>query len=163
MPGSHIARALHEEHMATLALLERLVSLLARNAPSVAPDAAAPAVAAVLRDFGSTVSREIATHFAFEERALFPLLDDGALTTMLADEHSAMLPAATRLADVARAALAGGFDAALWRAFHAGAGDLAGALGAHVQKEEAALLPALDEALDAETDARLAMDYAAEH
>ena len=163
MPETQIARALHEEHMATLALLERLESLLGRNAPAVAPVASAPVVAAVLRDFADAVSREIATHFAFEERALFPLLDDEALTAMLAEEHRAMLPAAAHLADMARAALACGFDPALWRGFHAGAGDLAGALAAHVEKEEMALLPALDDALDAETDGRLAMDYAAQH
>lgn len=163
MPETHIARALHDEHMATLALLERLASLLSRNGPATPPDTASRAVAALLCDFADAVAREIATHFAFEERALFPLLDDEALTVMFAEEHRAVLPAAARLANVARAALAGGFDAALWRCFHAGVGNLAGALAAHVEKEEMALLPALDDALDAETDARLAIDFAAEH
>ncbi|MDE2335187.1 MAG: hemerythrin domain-containing protein [Rhodospirillales bacterium] len=163
MPQTHIARALHEEHMATLALLARLEALLGQHPPAAPPPAAAPMVAALLEDFAAAVGREVATHFAFEERALFPLLDEPDLTAELAAEHLVLLAAARRLALGADEARAVGFGEEAWRAFHATAGELCSALTAHVEKEEMGLLPALDATLDAETDASLAIDYAAEH
>lgn len=163
MAQTHIARALHDEHMATLALLARLESLLGQHPPAEPPEAAAPAVAALLDDFAAAVGREVATHFAFEERALFPLLDEPEMTGQLIAEHAALLAAARRLALAAGEARAHGFEAASWRTFHATAGGLCSALTAHIEKEEMGLLAALDATLDAETDASLAIDYAAEH
>ncbi|MDE2007135.1 MAG: hemerythrin domain-containing protein [Rhodospirillales bacterium] len=157
MAETHIAAELHAEHMATLALLGRLDALLGRNGPENPPEAASPPVAALLRDFANAVTREIATHFGFEENALFPLLDQPAMTALLIEEHAALLPMARDLAARAR-----GFDPAGWAGFHADAAALSTALAAHVEKEEMGLLPALDDALDAETDARLSMDYAAQ-
>ena len=163
MPETHVTRALHQEHQATLALLRRLDAMLGRNGPATPPDPADPALASLLRDLASAVAGEIGPHFAFEERTLFALLAEAdELIAPLTAEHAALLPAAAALAAGARAARQAGFDALAWAGFHAAAAALSSALAAHVEKEELGLLPALDALLDAETDALLAMDYAAE-
>jgi iron-sulfur cluster repair protein YtfE (RIC family) len=161
---THIARSLHDEHMATLALLARLEALLCRHGPAAEPDAAAAPVAAPLRELVRAVALELGPHFAFEESHLFPLLaDSGAqeMVALLTEEHAELLPCTQRLAELARQGQAQGFGPARWAAFHAGGAALAGALAAHVEKEEMGLLPALDALLDAETDGRFAMEYAA--
>ena len=159
MPETHVTRALHQEHQATLALLRRLDAMLGRHGPATPPDQADPALAALLRDLAGAVTGEIGPHFAFEERALFPLLADAdELVATLTAEHAALLPAALALAAAAR--LPG--PPAAWAGFHADAASLSAALAAHVEKEELGLLPALDALLDAETDALLAMDHAAQ-
>jgi hemerythrin-like domain-containing protein len=56
------------------------------------------------------------------------------------------------------------FGAALeqqdWQRLRAAGLELAERLNAHVQKEEMSLLPAVEDLLDDETDARLALEYA---
>ncbi len=161
---THVARSLHDEHMATLALLARLEALLGRHGPAMEPDAAAAPVAALLRELARAVALELGPHFTFEESHLFPLLaDSGAqeMVALLTAEHAELLPSARRLAELAHQGQAQGFGPARWAEFHALGATLAGALAAHVEKEEMGLLPALDALLDAETDGRLAMEYAA--
>lgn len=160
MADTHVTRALHAEHLATLALLERTEALLGHNGPAAPPDLGQPGTAGLLRDLVTAVTAELAPHFAFEERALFPLLGDSELTDLLISEHATLLAVAEALAAQARAALADGFSRPGWARFHAAAAALAGPLAAHVEKEELGLLPQLDAALDADTDAGLAMDYA---
>jgi hypothetical protein len=52
-----------------------------------------------------------------------------------------------------------GFDAARWDEFRHVGQDLCAQLVPHAQKEEMALLPVLDENMDAETEARLYENY----
>lgn len=161
---THVARALHDEHQATLALLARLEALLGQHGPAVVPDAAVAPVATLLRALARAVALEIGPHFAFEEIHLFPLLaDSGAaeMVALLSAEHAAIMPHTQRLAELARQGQLAGFDAVSWAAFHAAGAALAGSLAAHVEKEEMGLLPALDALLDAETDGRLALELAA--
>jgi len=164
MMETHVARALHDEHQATLALLARLEALLGQHGPAVVPDAAVAPVATLLRALARAVALEIGPHFAFEEIHLFPLLaDSGAaeMVALLSAEHAAIMPHTQRLAELARQGQLAGFDAVSWAAFHAAGAALAGSLAAHVEKEEMGLLPALDALLDAETDGRLALELAA--
>ncbi len=161
---THIARSLHDEHMASLALLARLEALLGRHGPAVEPDAAAAPVAAVLSELARAVALELGPHFAFEESHLFPFLaESGAeeMGALLTREHAELLPCARGLAELARQRQAQGFGPARWAEFHAVAAALAGALAAHVEKEEMGLPPALEALLGAETDGRFAMEYAA--
>lgn len=158
---THIARSLHDEHMATVARLVRLESLLGRYGPATVPDAP---VAPLLRDLVFAVELEIGPHFAFEESHLFPLLAEAGeneMVALLTAEHADILPCAQRLAGLARQGQAEGFGPVTWAAFHTAGATLTGSLAAHVDKEEMALLPALDARLDAETDGRFAMEYAA--
>ena len=157
---THIARTLHDEHLATLTLLARLETLLGRHAPTAAPEATSPAVAALLRDLGRAVAQEIGPHFAFEETELFPRLVEagaGEMVALLVAEHVELLALAEELAALAEPARTGGFAPDAWARFHAAGAALTGALAAHVDKEEMGLLPAIDDLLDAETDSALAM------
>ncbi len=70
-----------------------------------------------------------------------------------------MRPLGLRLAALARGACAAGFDAASWDEFRKIGQELCDRLLAHVQKEEGALLPLLEDSMDAETETRLYGEY----
>lgn len=159
----HVSRALHEDHVATLALLARLEVLIGRHRPSQPPPQDAD-TALLLKDLIAAIDIEIGPHFAFEEDSVFPLLaeaGDGEMGVYLAEEHQAILPLARRLVAIAKSARVAGFTADAWAQFHATGAELIERLVSHVQKEEMGLLPALDDLLDEDTDGRLAVEFAA--
>jgi hemerythrin-like domain-containing protein len=159
---NRISQTLHQEHQATVALMERLEQLLMRHRRGAAPDANDRAVAQLLTDLSVALTAEVERHFAFEENQLFPYLEaigDAAIGLHLADEHSAIRPLGARLASLARDASARGFDAGQWEEFSRVGRELYERLLMHVQKEEMALLPLLDEAMDGDTEARLYEEY----
>lgn len=160
----HVCRSLHDDHVATLALLARLEALLGRHARSSAPASGDPEAARLLKDLIAAVETEIGVHFAFEEEAAFPLLaasGGGEMVELLTGEHGEILPLARRLVALAKPAREAGFSAESWSEFHAAGGELIMRLVAHVEKEERGFLPALDEALDEDTDGKLALELAA--
>ena len=144
---------LHEEHLATVQLWGRLEqSIAARVAESELMD--------LLRRCAAALADEVTRHFEFEERELFTRLaqaGDGDIAELLTEEHETIRDAAQRL----RALLAlPQPDAAAQKQLRALGLELAERLVAHVQKEEMALLPALEDLLDEETDRELALAYA---
>jgi len=158
---NRISETLHEEHRATIALMERLEQLIARHRRSP-PDTEDRAVAQLLSDLAAGVTAEVQRHFDFEEHQLFSFLDaigDSAIGAHLTDEHSAMRPLGLRLSEMARAAAASGFHEASWAEFRRLAGELCERMLAHIQKEEMALLPLFEESMDSETEARLYQEY----
>ncbi len=158
-----VCRTLHQDHLATLALLARLESLLGRHGSGRPPDAASPEIVRLLKETIRAVEGEIGPHFAFEEESLFPLFAEAGERDMgeyLLEEHRAILPLAQRLAQIARLALDAGFAAEIWAEFHETVAAFVERLASHVEKEEGALLPALDDLLDEESDGRLAVDFA---
>jgi hemerythrin-like domain-containing protein len=160
----HVCRTLHEDHVATLALLARLETLLGRHGPDRPPDAASAEIAKLLKEMIRALDGEVGPHFAFEEDSVFPLLAEAGDREMgehLVEEHRIILPLAQRLVALARPALREGFAAAVWAQFHATGAALVQHLVPHVDKEEGGLLPALDDLLDDESDGRLAVDFAA--
>ncbi len=162
---THITRTLHDDHMAALALIERLDALLGHHGPDYLPAAATPAVAALLRDCDRALALEIGPHFDFEEAELFPRLDAagaGAMVAVLAAEHEQIRPLAQTLTSLARQGQAHGFTAALWQEFHAAGAGFSGQMATHIAKEEMGMLPALDDLLDTETDAALALVFASQ-
>lgn len=149
-----VPRMLHEEHMATVGMLNDLEDLLARSGKTP-PDTADAPVAGTLGAVARVIGEEVHGHFAFEENELFTRLaelGDEAIGQHLGEEHEAILPLGERVAAEARAALGDGFTPATWDGFRAGASELVERMMAHVQKEEMALLPVLDDMLDADTD-----------
>ena len=161
---NRICQALHEEHRATLALVERLEALLAgyRHGP---PDVGTAGVLPLLSDLADGLETEVWRHFDFEENSLFTYLEeggDGAIGAHLLEEHVIIRPIGTELAKLAREGIAQGFDAARWAAFRRSGQDFCQRILAHVQKEEAALLPLIEEAMDADTEARLYREYVEE-
>lgn len=160
MFANRISQTLHEEHRMTIALMERLERMVGGRMPA----AADPDAMRLLRDLVAGVNDDTPRHFDFEESELFTLLEargDAAIGAHLTDEHTAMRPLAAELADSARSALAGGFDAAGWSRFRQVGGEFCERMLVHVQKEEMALLPLLDVSMDGETEMRLYEAYTA--
>lgn len=159
---NRISQTLHEEHGATVALMERLEQMLARGRRGGPPDIADGNVVRLLSDLSASMEAEIGRHFAFEEDHIFAYLEaigDAGIGEHLTGEHAAMRPIGTRVAELARAAAANGFTQAEWEEFARLARDLSDLMLAHVQKEEMALLPVIEENMDAETEARLYQEY----
>jgi hemerythrin-like domain-containing protein len=159
--ANRINQRLHEEHCATVALMERLERLIAghRREP---PDTHDHSVAQVLSDLWTVLEADVQRHFAFEEDRLFTYLSgigEEAIAAHLTDEHTVIRPIGARIAALAREAATRGFDSAGWNEFRKAGQELCERLLAHVQKEEMALLPLLEESMDADTEARLLRDY----
>jgi hemerythrin-like domain-containing protein len=155
-----VSRTLHEEHRATVALMERLEQLLARHRKG-APSGDA-ALTQLLADLAAGVAAEVQRHFAFEEEHLFTYLKangDEAIGEHLTEEHSAIRPLGVAVAELAAAAAARGFDQRSWEEFRRLGQELCERMLAHVQKEEMALLPLLDESMDGDTASRLLQEY----
>jgi hemerythrin-like domain-containing protein len=160
--NNRISQALHDEHGATVALMERLEQLIARHRRGGPPAVGDPAVSRLLSDLSTAVEAEVERHFAFEENHLFTYLrevGDVAIGEHLTSEHVAMRPLGVRLAAIARSSVGKGFEPAEWTEFSNLGQQLADRMLAHVQKEEMALLPLLEETMDADTEARLYQDY----
>jgi hemerythrin-like domain-containing protein len=158
---NRVSQTLHEEHRATIALMERLQQLIARHRRGEPPNAGDAAVARLLSDVVAGVESEVQRHFAFEEERLFTYLNaigEEAIGAHLADEHTAIRPVGARLARLAREA-ATGFDATKWEQFRQTGQELCERMLAHVQKEEMALLPLIEQSMDAETETHLLQEY----
>ncbi len=157
-----IDRALHDEHMHVAGLLRRLSDLLGRgDGALVAPDETALRLFAELRP---VLDGALERHFRFEEDILFPRLDaDGAddLTGLLREEHDVLLPQAARLRDVLAAAMAGGLDPQQVVSGRRLGLEFASLQIDHIEREEMALPPALESAIEDDEDRRIAMDYMA--
>jgi hemerythrin-like domain-containing protein len=159
---NRVCQSLHDEHMATLALFDRVEQLLGRYKRTDPPDGADPGTARLLRDLRVWIDTEIKRHFDFEEDELFTYLDehgDNALATSLTGEHRVIRPLGARLGALAQEAAGGTFTAAKWDEFWRAAQQLCEHIRSHVQKEEMALLPAIEDAMDPDTDARLYQEY----
>ena len=160
----HVCRTLHDDHAATIALLERLEALLGRQNERRPPAAGDATVARLMKDLILTVESEIGSHFEFEQEFVFPILaeaGDHEMTELLADEHGSILPLAHRLVELAKLGRDAGFAAEAWSEFHRTGAELIERLVSHIQKEEMGLLPPLDDLLDESTDAALGLELAA--
>ena len=112
------------------------------------------------------INEEISSHFAFEEDELFTRLEemgDLAIGEHLRGEHRALLPLGKAVDEIARSAIETGFTDESWTNFRNIAGELVERMFVHIQKEEMALLPALDDLLDDEADMELSTAYSESH
>lgn len=154
---SQVSRKLHEEHCATLAVMEQLEALIARRNDASARNR--DSLDSVhLRGAASFIESELVRHFDFEEESLFGRLEadgEGSICAYLIDEHRVLRPLGMRLAALARGAASGELSETDEEELRRTALQFCDGLRAHVQKEELALLPALEDALDEQTDARL--------
>lgn len=159
----HITRTLHEEHLSTIALINRLEERIMAHRPGDPPSAAEAEMGKLLRDIAASVEAEIKSHFAFEEGSLFPLLEaagDAGIGELLTEEHHLLLPIGAELVGLSRAALKDGFSAEGWAEFRRLSSEFAERMIAHIQKEEMGLLPILDDIIDEDQDAELSTAYA---
>jgi hemerythrin-like domain-containing protein len=157
---NRICQTLHDEHLANIALLQRVGQLLAAQGRT--PPDNNQAVQRLLSDLGSGMASEVKHHFDFEESALFPYLEsigEGAIGMHLTEEHSMLRPLIAQLCETAHAMEERGIEAESWNQFRRLGAELCGQMSAHIQKEEMALLPLIEESMDSETEVRLFQDY----
>ncbi|TAK66467.1 MAG: hemerythrin domain-containing protein [Betaproteobacteria bacterium] len=157
-------RRLYEEHAATLQLLARAERVFTGRAGGYPPMTGDPAWPAFARALLTAIEVEVARHFEFEERDLFPRLEqagDGDLAVLLNEEHVTIRAVARPLAGLLRQALGEGLQPQQWQAMKTLALEFSERLGSHAQKEDGALLPLLDNLLDEDTDRELFGAYAA--
>ena len=159
------AQLLHEDHQATVGVIEDLDRMIAR-AKRTMPDINDSDVNSTLVKAAASISDEVSRHFSFEEDELFTRLEemgDAQIGAHLREEHAILLPLGNQVASLARAALSDGFSQASWTEFRASAVELIERMITHIQKEEMALLPMLEETLDPETDLALSTAYNDSH
>jgi hemerythrin-like domain-containing protein len=158
------SRRLHQEHLATLGAWGRLEQLIAARGADWPPAAAYQPLERALRECSAGLAEEVSRHFEFEEQELFPRLADAGeadIVQLLAEEHETIRAAAADFATLVAAQRAGSIDAPGWQRLRTLALEVAERLTVHVQKEEMALLPMLEDLLDEETDRELIGAYAA--
>lgn len=159
------AQLLHEDHQQTIAVIEALDQLIAKHRKK-APDTRDALVRNTLAQATGALEEEVNQHFEFEETELFTRLEDMGdvgIGEHLREEHRALTPLGKSVAEMARGALENGFDDAGWTQFRTTAAELIERMYAHIQKEEMALVPALEDLLDPETDMELSIAYAGNH
>lgn len=156
------SRALHEDHRANLQLLGRAEQMFAR-APRGTGNRD-PELLKLVAALAQHLQQDVDRHFGFEERELFSRLreaGDGGIAMLLSEEHEAIRAVAEELVPLAGGVASGSLDGAGWDTLKACVLELVERQVSHIQKEEMALLPMLDDMLDDETDRQLAFDYAA--
>lgn len=160
----HTSRRLCEEHAATLQLLARAEGVVSGRAGAYPPASGDSAWPAFARTLLTAIEVEVARHFEFEERDLFPRLEeagDGDLVGLLNEEHDTIRAVAQPLAALLRQSLGEGLQPQQWQSLKTLALEFSERLGSHAQKEDGALLPVLDNLLDEDTDRELFGAYAA--
>jgi hemerythrin-like domain-containing protein len=151
------SRILHDDHMATIALLsevERVV--LSRQAVPIQGD---QETGRFIDRLCKTLDGEVSGHFDFEEVSVFPALAEygmADLGDLLVEEHHAIRNAMNDVVASAGAARAGGFSPETWGVFRRLCGELVERLTSHIEKEERALIPEMEDALTPEIDTELA-------
>ena len=156
-----VSRKLYEEHVAVIDLLERFGRALGRlgAGPPAADD---PAWRVLLAQVGTALEYEITRHFDLEETQLFPRLHErgeGDLAELLFEDHELIRPVTRPLLVLVARAQASTLDEAGWRALKASGLELVERLGSHAEKEQGALVPLVDEMLDAATDLEIWTQY----
>lgn len=162
-PTSQTCRRLHEEHQAVFDLLRRFSRALTEAAPGGTPDLARAAWAELLREVRGGLEGEVARHFDFEERSLFPLLEqagDGSLCELFLEDHATVRGLARPLLDLIATAQAQAPTRASWETLKRLGLALCDALSEHALKEEQAMLPALESILSEDQDRELFAAYA---
>ena len=160
-----IAQMFHDEHLVTVATLERFEALLTtcRTGPPAELGEGGES-ARTLRDIQMLITSDVVVHFGFEESHLFPLLTeagDGEMGALLTEEHGSILLVAEPLGELCRAICEGGASDADWRELRRLGGDFVEQMLGHIQKEEMGLLLSLDDVVDQARDGELVMEYAA--
>jgi iron-sulfur cluster repair protein YtfE (RIC family) len=148
-PLTQVANSLHNEHVAVIALMERLEKAVSTPWDKVDPKT----LARLLDDFLAALEFEIIPNFEFEEQSLFPILcDEGAgdLSDLLSDEHNVIRALGGEVRQAAKEVKENGLSADSWNAFRPPASEFGERLSAHASMEEVGLVPLLDDLIDAD-------------
>lgn len=151
------SRILHDDHMATVALLSEVERVIVtRQAVPVQSD---PETGRLIDRMCKALNNEVAGHFEFEEASIFPMLAEygmADLGELLIEEHHVLRNVVNDTIAGADAARAGGFSPETWGTFRRLCGELVERLTSHIEKEERALIPTMEESLTPEIDTELA-------
>ncbi|HUE19434.1 MAG TPA: hemerythrin domain-containing protein [Stellaceae bacterium] len=159
MYSNRVCQKLHDEHMATLALLERLERFVAKGEPVAASDSG---TRSFLIDLAVAFESEVWHHFDFEEKHLFDYLvaaGDTELARHLTDEHVQIKTVGQPIIAMVRAAAVAPFLPTAWREFRPLSQQLIEQLTAHVHKEEGILVPLLQDSMQSDAEQRLYSEY----
>ncbi len=162
---NRVCQKLYEEHQAVQTLLQRLEQTVSKHRDGV-PDAKEQMLAKLMNDLASELPGEVDRHFDFEEAELFSYLAENGnpgIGAHLTYEHSIIRPIGAALVKLIKEVRAQGFDAARWADFRKLGQDLFMTLSPHAHKEDMALLPMLEDAMDEAKEAELYEKYVLEH
>ena len=151
------SRIIYDDHVATLALLSEVERMILTRRDGLAQ--VDQEYRRFIDRFCKALNFEVTTHFDFEEVSLFPIVTeygDGALCELLLEEHHVLLNVVSEVVTLAQAGRDNGFTTEEWGKFRRLSGELAERLTSHIEKEDRALLPVLEEALTPELDTELA-------
>ncbi len=158
-----ICRTLHDDHMATIKVLENLEATLSKIGRKTPPPQDDPALARLLTDVSAVMQSEITSHFAFEEEHLFPLIEEIGETMILSilrNEHDTIRPLAVRITEAVKKSREDGLNQDSWAEFYDLAMELCERETFHIQKEEMGFLPLLDQIIEPDDDGALSMAFA---
>ena len=159
-----VDKLLHEEHVATLDIVNKLEVRIGNGKwdRRLEPSNAADRV--LLEELLAMMDSEVRHHLPFEEKALFPRLDEfwfEDVTNMLFDEHEAIRSLVSSLRPLTADALAAGFKQDKWTIFFSLLADLASLIIFHIQKEEMGVISRLPMLLGPEGCEEMAAAYTA--
>jgi hemerythrin-like domain-containing protein len=157
MITTQVGRMLDEEHRASLDLLDRVEQAMGRARQGD------PQLAGLLARLAGMVDNDLGRHFRFEEEHVFPRLveaGDGGIAQLMLQEHEDIREVAAELLPLVRGAAVRTLDSQEWDRLRLATLELVERELSHIQKETMAVLPALEDLLDADTDAELALSYA---
>lgn len=133
-------------------MLARSRSFLHLHGLTTPPDWTLPEAKKLLADLNAAFSSELPRHFEVEEKDLFPLLADSGLEQLvdiLLEDHRLIRDLITILKPLISKALKESKLSELeWQTFFQQADALITELSAHAEKEDAGLVPELEEILD---------------
>ncbi|MBP2316341.1 hemerythrin domain-containing protein [Azospirillum soli] len=158
---SQTGQLLHDDHHRTIDLLNTFEACIERTTEDHIPPLG-PEDRALLATLGTELGQSLERHFMLEEEFLFPPIAAAGAYEMTADllaDHETLRPLAQRLARLCALALREGFDEESWPVFRHFGRELIDGLVLHIQKEETALLGAVDAVLTPAQDATLAQAY----
>jgi len=156
------SRTLHDEHDTTLALMGRFEQTLTRARTAPAPTD--PAWQRLARDVATLLETEVTRHFDFEEQSLFPRLDDAGesnISSILRYEHDLIREGADALVRMLRESWMQPMAGERWGELRSLGLEIVERMVVHIQKEEMALLPAVEVLVSAADDDALMSTYAA--
>jgi hemerythrin-like domain-containing protein len=162
---NRVCQKLYEEHAAVQALLQRLEQAVAKKRDDV-PDAKDPLLAKLMSDLASELPGEVDRHFDFEEAELFSFLAEAGnagIGAHLTHEHSIIRPIGAALVKLIKEVRGQGFNAASWEEFRKHGQQLVMTLAPHAHKEDMALLPMLEDAMDEAKEEELYEKYVLQH
>lgn len=157
---SQIARVLHDEHLRTIDLMNRLEGITTGRKAKEAPPIDDTEAAAMLAELGAELAGSASHHFDFEEENIFPALTaigDVAIPHILRQEHDQLRNLSEFMLPLVKKARSEGFTSDDWAEFRDLSLELVERQISHIQKEEMGLLPALTGLFEDERDGELAL------